>query len=126
MEPRVDAIYEMGEGLRQFCIRHGHAVVTDEVRNAYHRWYLGKMRDWGEMDGARQEGRAEGIQIGRDEGIEIGRAETLDMVALKLLRLGMASDYIREATGITGKALKQLSEAEGVKLDPPHGPELRM
>ncbi len=61
----------------------------------------------------RQEGRIAGIEIGRKEGqmagIEIGRKEERRQTALNLKSLGLSSDIIQQATG--------LSEAEIDRLD---------
>jgi hypothetical protein len=102
----------MGEGLRQFCIRHGHAVVTDEVRDAYHRWYLGKMRDWGEMDGARQEGYTEGLEEGLRERyakeLEEGHKEVQDAIARQAFAIGLPVDRVSALTGISATEIGQV------------------
>jgi hypothetical protein len=92
METRLQTFYEQDEGLRQFCDRYGHAVETEEVREAYNRWYIGQMRDWGEMDGARQEGRNE-----RNVAI-----------AKKLLMRGLPVYDIAEDTGLSLAEVEQL------------------
>jgi predicted transposase/invertase (TIGR01784 family) len=96
MEPRLQTFYETDDGLRQFCARYGHAVATVEVREAYNRWYIGQMRDWGEMDGARQ------------EGIQIGRGERNVAIARKLLMRGLPVYDIAEDTGLSIAEVEQL------------------
>jgi hypothetical protein len=114
METRLQTFYEQDEGLRQFCARYGHAVETEEVREAYNRWYIGQMRDWGEMDGARQ------------EGIQIGRGDAFREISLRMLKLGVPIVDIREVTGFADEALEQLAESEGIELDSPSSPKLSM
>ena len=60
----------------------------------------------------RAEGRAEGIAEGRAEGraegIAEGRAETQTAIARNLKSLGLSTEQIQAATGLSAKEIEQL------------------
>ena len=72
-------------------------------------------REEGRAEGLK-EGRAEGLKEGRAEGLEEGRAEGLKEghtkgkleVARNLKQMGMATEAIARATGLTAEAIEAL------------------
>ena len=93
------------------------AALSKEDRKVY-RDKLAIMafeRQKGQAEG-REEGRAEGLKEGRAEGLEEGRAEGLKEghtkgkleVARNLKQMGMATEAIARATGLTAEAIEAL------------------
>ena len=63
-----------------------------------------------------EKGRLEGIQLGRTEGIQLGEARGIQLgkleTARNLLRMGLDSARIAEATGLTLEEVKALKDME--------------
>lgn len=56
----------------------------------------------------KDEGRQEGMQLGRQEGLQLGRQESLQDVAARLLKMGMSTETVKQATGLSEEDLKKL------------------
>ncbi|EAZ2253095.1 hypothetical protein FIY60_19935 [Salmonella enterica] len=56
----------------------------------------------------REEGLQEGLQEGRQEGRQEGAAEKAQAIARQLRNMGMTSEQIEQATGLSGAELKKL------------------
>ena len=75
--------------------------------------------EWGRQEYAREEGlekgREEGLEQGREEGLEQGREEGLEQgreeVAEKMLAMGLSTDTVCRATGLTETVVQGLAEA---------------
>ncbi|EBG6971496.1 hypothetical protein GEM17_22415 [Salmonella enterica] len=56
----------------------------------------------------REEGREEGRKEGLQEGRQEGAAEKAQAIARQLRNMGMTSEQIEQATGLSGAELKKL------------------
>ncbi len=87
-------------------------LTEDESSREYEEWEnaLEQAKEAGRMYVSIMErkgiekGRIEGIQLGRTEGIQLGRTET----AQNLLRMGMETTTIAEATGLSFEEIEAL------------------
>ena len=78
--------------------------LNEEEKAQYHR-ALKNYRDYHNvMATARKEGREEGLK----EGEEIGRKEAVLQNARNFKRLGVSTDIIMQATGLSEKEIQQL------------------
>ena len=60
------------------------------------------------LDFAKEEGRAEGLEMGRSEGFEKGRSEEKLENARKFKELGVSTEIIMQATGLTIEEINNL------------------
>lgn len=65
-----------------------------------------------QMDFAKETGKQEGLQQGRQEGLKLGlqqgKRESLLKTAINLKRMGLPTDMIQQATGLSGQEIEQL------------------
>ncbi len=74
-----------------------------------------QLRQEGQMTGieiGRKEGRIAGMEIGRQKGRQEGRKEERRKTALNLKSLGLSSDIIQQATGLSVAEIDQLDISE--------------
>ena len=82
--------------------------LSDTERRAYDEHINDIMIQNDVLNTAKLEGRAEGLAEGRAEGLEQGRMEERLSTARNLKKLGIASDTIAQATGLSLEEIEKL------------------
>ncbi len=89
-------------------------MITMQDVNAYLTYLLNEMDKASDLDNAKTEGEREGKILGRREGkIEgrrEGKREGKREVAINMIKLGINSNLIYEATGITKEEQEKLKK----------------
>jgi hypothetical protein len=104
MEPRIKEFAESDAGAAQFIARYGEATASPAVRQAYEDWVLADFRERSMLQGARDEGMAEGITKGKAEGIKEG----CFAIAKNVIAMQMPISQIERLTGLTRAQIEEL------------------
>ena len=114
MDPVLQTFESTDSSFSQFVNNYGVANMDPETRWAYRRGQLAAMFHYMELqeerEEARAEGEAEGEARGRTEGEAEGEARGIRATAKNLLKLGIPTDQIITATGLTRVEIDSLSE----------------
>jgi predicted transposase YdaD len=123
MEPMIKEFVESDAGAGQFIARYGEATASPVVRQAYQDWVLADFRERSMLQGARDEGKAEGkaegmaegiskgmaegISKGMAEGISKGKTEECFAIAKNAIAMKMPISQIEQLTGLTRAQIEE-------------------
>ncbi|MCL1998895.1 MAG: hypothetical protein FWG65_09015 [Turicibacter sp.] len=100
MQPELKTFASAYEDYQQLYEDFDYFSASPTERKKYSDWLQSMMQYNGEMQGARDEGRAKGRMEGRAEGCMEWRAEGRILIATNLLAMGLTVDNITQATDL--------------------------
>jgi len=103
-------IAEKNEKIKKALEEMDRLMGEEEVRRSLRAMLNARLERELEINTAREEGEALGIEKGK----EVGRQETIQFTIKNMIQEGMADELIEKVTGITKKELKKQKELVGV------------
>jgi hypothetical protein len=98
MEPRLKEFVESDAGAAQFIARYGEAAASPAVRQAYEDWVLADFRERSMLQGA------------RDEGIAEGETKRSFAIAKNAIAMKMPVSQIEQLTGLARAQIEELQQ----------------
>ena len=90
-----EAYFNSNDELRQEYLAREEAILDEKIRNGY----------------SHQRGRQEGIQEGLKKGIQKGIQSERKVIAINLLKVNMAIDFISKTTGLNEQEILHLQQS---------------
>jgi hypothetical protein len=92
VEPKIREFVDSDAGAAQFVERYDEVTASPAVRQAYQDWVFADFRERSMLQGARDEGKAEGMTL----------------VAKNAIAMNMSISQIEELTGLTRAQIEEL------------------
>jgi len=113
-EEVLEMIAEKNEKIKRALEEMDRLMGEEDVRRSLQAMLNARLERELEINTAREDGEAVGLERGIAKGKEVGRQETIQFTIKNMLQEGIADELIEKITGISKKELQKQKELVGV------------